>query len=336
MDLRTRGLGTTGLQITTVGLGAWAMGGSWKYGWGTQDDDASIATIHHAMSLGINWVDTAAIYGLGHSEEVVGRALRALPSSDWPLVFTKCGEIGDPARPYEDPIHSLEPASVRRECEASLRRLGIETIDLFQFHWPDDAGVPVEDSWGEMGRLVEEGKVRFGGVCNFDVALLERCEAVRHVESLQPPFSAARRESAEELIPWAAAHGTGVICYSPMASGRLTDTFSLDRLDALPDDDWRKRFLDRDEVIRDLEVRDALRPVAHRHAVSVAAVAANWVTAWPGVTGAIVGARRPEQVDGWIAAATFELTEADLDEIGVGIERAGAGEGPVRPAQTVG
>ncbi|HXA28867.1 MAG TPA: aldo/keto reductase [Candidatus Angelobacter sp.] len=330
--LDRRQLGTSGMEITTVGFGAWAIGGGgWAYGWGPQDDDGSVAAIRHAVERGINWVDTAAIYGLGHSEEVVGRALRDIPASERPFVFTKCGMIPDPSRPYEEPQRNLQPASLRRELEASLRRLGVERIDLYQFHWPDETGTPVEESWGEMVRFVEEGKVRAIGVCNFDVALLERCEALRHVDSLQPPFSLIRRDTGGDVIPWAAANHTGVIVYSPMQSGILTDTFSAERVARMAEDDWRRRsvYFNEPDLSRNLALRDALWPVARRHGVTVAAVAVAWTSAWPGVTGAIVGARDASQVDGWIAAGTLHLTRADLAEITEALRRTGAGSGPV-------
>jgi aryl-alcohol dehydrogenase-like predicted oxidoreductase len=232
------------------------------------------------------------------------------------------------------PKQVLRPETIRAECEASLRRLGVERIDLYQFHWPDESGTPVEDSWGQMARLVEEGKVRAAGVSNFDVPLLERCERLRHVDSLQPPFSLIRRKAAAAEIPWCAGHGTGVIAYSPMQSGILTDRFDLERVRRLAPDDWRRRspeFLS-PRVERNIALRDALRPIAGRHGATVAEVAIAWTLAWPGVTGAIVGARSPDQVDGWIAAAGVELSDADLDEIEGAIEASGAGAGPTRPA----
>ncbi|HEU4588493.1 MAG TPA: aldo/keto reductase [Gemmatimonadales bacterium] len=332
--LTARPLGTTGMDITTVGFGAWAIGGGgWAFGWGPQDDADSIAAIRHALDRGINWIDTAAVYGLGHSEEVVRRALEGVPRESRPYVFTKGGMIWDERNRMASPVQSLEPASIRRECEASLRRLGVERIDLYQFHWPDATGVAIEASWGEMVRLIEEGKVRAGGVSNFDVALLERCERIRHVDSLQPPFSLIRREAAERELPWCAAHNTGVIVYSPMQSGILTDGFSAERVAALPDDDWRRRSPEFQEprLGRNLALRNALTPIAKRHGVSVAAVAVAWTLAWPGVTGAIVGARSPAQIDGWIAAGNLTLDDRDLDDIAAAIEQSGAGRGPVRP-----
>jgi aryl-alcohol dehydrogenase-like predicted oxidoreductase len=333
---RKQRLGKTNLQLTTVGFGAWAVGGGgWAYGWGPQDDARSIAAIHHAIRRGVNWIDTAAIYGLGHSEEVVGRALRELPASERPYVFTKGGMIPNRERPYDEPERNLRPDSIRREVEGSLRRLGVERIDLYQFHWPDAIGTPIEDSWAEMTRLVDEGKVRAAGVSNFDVSLLQRAEAVRHVDSLQPPFSLIRRDAADDAIPWAAAHGTGVIVYSPMQSGLLTDTFSAKRLAALATDDWRRSSAHFTEpnLSRNLALRDALRPIAERHGVTVSAVAIAWTLAWPGVTGAIVGARSPEQVDGWIAAGSLELDTAELAAIEQAIQRIGAGSGPSVPAR---
>ncbi|MFI5387249.1 MAG: aldo/keto reductase [Fimbriimonadales bacterium] len=337
-DLITRSLWRQGPEITTVGLGAWAMGGGgWSYGWGPQDDATSIRAIHHAVELGVNWIDTAAIYGLGHSEEVIGKALNELPSDRRPLVFTKGGEIGDPERPYEEPVDTLAPASIRREVDASLRRLGVERIDLYQFHQPDQTGVLIEESWAELVRLADEGKVGAIGVANFDVSLLERAEAIRHVDSLQIQFSVMRRGAGVELIPWAKAHGTGVIVYQPMESGMLTDSFSAERVSRMAADDWRRsrdRFQE-PALSRNLALRDALRPVAKRHGTSVAAVAVAWTISWPGVTGAIVGARSPEQVDGWIAAGALRLNAEDLDEIASAVESTGVGSGPVRPPTEV-
>ena len=333
-SLLKRCLGSSGLEITTVGFGAWALGGGdWVFGWGPQDDNASVATMRRALELGVNWIDTAAIYGLGHSEEVVGRLLRELPASERPLIFTKCGLIWDEHNRMAEPRRVLKPGSIRQECEVSLRRLGVERIDLYQFHWPDEAGTPVEDSWSEMARLVEEGKVRLAGVSNFDVSLLERCEAIRHVDSLQPPFSLIRRDVAAREIHWCAEHGTSVICYSPMQSGLLTDTFSRERVASFAPDDWRRRSPEFQEpnVGHNLALRDALRPIAQRHDTTVSAVAIAWTIAWPGVTGAIVGARSPQQVDGWIGAASLELTSTDLEEIAAAIERTGAGTGPTLP-----
>ncbi len=334
MTLPTRPLGKSGIHITTVGFGAWAIGGGgWAFGWGPQDDEASIATMRRAIERGINWIDTAAVYGLGHSEEVVGRFLKIVPPSERPFVFTKCGLIWDDTDRMAPPRRVLRPDSIRAECEASLRRLGVERIDLYQFHWPDETGTAVEDSWGEMGRLLAEGKVRWTGLSNFPVPLLERCERVRHVDSLQPPFSLINRETARTLLPWCREHGTGVIVYSPMQSGLLTDRWTMDRVRSLAPDDWRRRspHLQSPAVERNLALRDALRPVAIRHRSSVEAVAVAWTLAWPGVTGAIVGARSPEQVDGWIAAGQLELGPEDLDEIARAIERTGAGSGPAHP-----
>jgi aryl-alcohol dehydrogenase-like predicted oxidoreductase len=262
-------------------------------------------------------VDTAAVYGLGHSEEIVRRALEGMSRRDRPYVFTKCGLVWDDADRMAAPREVLRPESIRRECEVSLRRLGVERIDLYQFHWPDTSGTAIEDSWQAMVRLVEEGKVRAAGVSNFGVDLLERCEAIRHVDSLQPPFSLIRREAGEREIPWCAAHQTGVIVYSPMQSGLLTERFTAERVRALPADDWRRRSGDfrSPRLERNLAIRDALRPVAKRLGVGVAEVAVAWTLAWRGVTGAIVGARSPEQVDGWIGAASLELGELDLAAI---------------------
>jgi aryl-alcohol dehydrogenase-like predicted oxidoreductase len=326
--LHRRRLGQTDISITGVGFGAWAIGGGgWVYSWGEQDDATSVAAIVRAVSRGLNWLDTAAVYGLGHSEEVVGRALRELPSRERPLVFTKCGLLPDAASPGDGLRRDLTPASLRRELEASLQRLGVEHIDLYQIHWPDDkTGTPIQDSWGEMARFVDEGKVRAIGVSNFDVALLESCEAVRHVDSVQPPFSLIERDAGSDVIPWAAAHGSGVLVYSPLQSGILTDGFSRERAQSLSPDDWRRRseHFNEPRLSQNLALRDALRPIALRHDTSVSAVAIAWATSFPGVTGAIVGARSPAQVDGWLAGVSLELTAADRAELEA-VLRASAG-----------
>jgi aryl-alcohol dehydrogenase-like predicted oxidoreductase len=295
--------------------------------------------MRRALDAGINWIDTAAVYGLGHSEKVVGQLLRQMPVADRPFVFTKCGLVWDPVDRMAPPRRVLKPASIRRECETSLRRLGIERIDLYQFHWPDEVGTLVEDSWAAMARLVEEGKIRAAGVSNFDVRLLARCEAIRHVDSLQPPFSLINRTAAAQEIPWCGSHDTGVICYSPMQSGLLTDRFTADRVALLANDDWRRRAPDfqQPNLRRNLALRDALRPIAKRHDTTVSAVAIAWILATPGVTAAIVGARTPAQVDGWIDAASITLAPEDLDEISAALQQTGAGSGPVpsvRPRAT--
>ncbi len=333
--LPVRQLGTTDMQITRVGFGAWAIGGAgWAYGWGPQDDNDSIAAMNHALELGINWIDTAAVYGLGHSEEIVGRLLKQRQGADRPYIFTKCGLVWNPNAPMEEARRILSPESIRRECEASLRRLGVEQIDLYQFHRPDDAtGTPPDVSWRVMAQLQQEGKVRAIGVSNFDVSLLKKIEPTHHVDSLQPPFSLIRREEAAAEIPWCHANRTGVIVYSPMQTGILTDSFSAERVRQMPDDDWRKGSVNfqTPRLEKNIALRDALIPIARRHNTTVASIAVAWTLAWPGVTGAIVGARSPSQIDGWIDAATLTLTSADLDEISLAIEKIGAGAGPTRP-----
>jgi aryl-alcohol dehydrogenase-like predicted oxidoreductase len=334
-SLPTRRLGSGGPEITTLGFGAWAAGGGgWAFGWGPQDDEQSVAAIHHAVGAGVGWIDTAAVYGYGHSEAVVGRALASLPPSERPLVFTKCGLLWDEKSPMTRPRRDSRPARIRQECHDSLRRLGVDAIDLYQFHWPDESGTPVEDSWAQMLRLTEEGKIRFAGVSNYDLPRLERCAAVGHVQSLQPPFSLIRRDAAAAEIPWCAAHGTGVIVYSPMQSGLLTDSYSVERSQALAPDDWRRQSPQHQppKLQQNLALRDALRAVAARHGATVSAVAVAWTLAWPGVSGAIVGARSPGQVDGWLEAAALRLDAPDLGEIRAAIERTGAGSGPVAPA----
>ena len=235
----TATLGRSGAAFTRLGLGTWAIGGPWRFGWGPVDDAESIAAIRRAIEEGINWVDTAAVYGIGHAEEMVGRALQGYTTGGEVFVCTKCGRKTDAdGAPYGD----LRPQSIIDECEASLRRLGVERIDLYQIHWPDiDSGTPLEESWSAMAKLVDDGKVRWVGVSNFGVDLLDRCEAIRHVDSVQPPLSMLQRSALGDVIPWAAAHGTGVIVYSPMASGLLSGTFDRGRLERLASDDMRLR-----------------------------------------------------------------------------------------------
>jgi aryl-alcohol dehydrogenase-like predicted oxidoreductase len=321
--MRFRRLGGAGPELSVVGVGAWAIGGPWRFGWGPQDDDESIAALHKAFDAGVTWVDTAAVYGLGHSEEVVGQVLRERAGEG--LVFTKCGRPWY-GRENNEPTYDLRPETIRFELEQSLKRLGTDHVDLYQFHWPDTTtGTPVEDSWGTMAELVTEGKVRWAGVCNFDLELLERCERIRHVDSLQPPYSLLDRAAAAELIPWCAANGTGVIGYSPLGSGLLSGGFDAQRARDLPEGDWRRSSPEFQEpaLSRNLALAERLEPVAERHAVPVAAVAVAWVLATPGVTGAIVGARRPSQVDGWLPAGSVQLTDADLAELRAAVEDTG-------------
>lgn len=332
--LPTRPLGRTGMEITRVGFGAWAIGGGgWAFAWGEQDDSESIAAIRHAVERGINWIDTAAVYGLGHSEEVVARALQDFSPADRPFVFTKCGLIWDPDEPTAVAKRIGEPASLRRELEASLRRLQVERIDLYQMHWPAEDGTPIEEYWGELVRMREEGKVRAVGLSNHRLEKLEAAARIGHVDTLQPPFSAIRREVADRELAWCAEQGTGAIVYSPMQSGLLTGSFSEERAAQLSEGDWRARSpeFSGDGLRRNLALAEALRPIAERHGTTVAAVAVAWVLAWPAVTGAIVGARNPRQVDGWVPAASLELTSADLDEVASAIRTTGAGAGPERP-----
>jgi aryl-alcohol dehydrogenase-like predicted oxidoreductase len=327
------------MTITRIGFGAWAIGGAgWFFAWGGQDDAESMAAISRAVASGVNWIDTAAVYGLGHSEEVVGRVLRDIPVSERPYVFTKCGLVWDEANPTTPPRRIGRPDSLRRELEGSLRRLGVERIDLFQMHWPADDGTPLEKYWGTLVELKAEGKVRAVGLSNHSALQLAAAERISHVDTLQPPFSAIERKVAAAELSWAAAHQTGVIVYSPMQSGLLTGGFDVARAAQLPADDWRSRDpnFTGDGLRRNLALAEALRPTAERHGATVAAVAVAWTLAWPGVTGAIVGARRPSQVDGWLGAATLVLSEADLDEIALRIALTRAGSGPNRPPSGVG
>ena len=329
----TAPLGRTGMDITRVGFGAWALGGGdWAYSWGPQDDDEAIAAIRHAVESGVNWIDTAAVYGLGHSEEVVGRALRDLPAADRPYVFTKGGMVWDESDRSVAPRRVAAPESLRREVEASLRRLGVDQIDLFQLHWPPDDGTKLEDYWQAFLDLKAEGKVRAVGLSNHNADQLERAEALGHVDSLQPPFSAIHRNAAAALLPWTTAHETGVIVYSPMTSGLLTGKFSTERVAALSADDWRRSSPDfTTRLDANLAVAAALDVVAQRHGVAQPAAAVAWTLAVAGVTGAIVGARSPRQVDGWLPATVLNWTDQDLDDVAAAIAASGAGEGPTRP-----
>lgn len=331
--LPTRQLGKTDMEITRVGFGAWAIGGGdWAFGWSTQEDSDSIAAIRRAVELGVNWIDTAAVYGLGHSETVVREALAELPPDARPYVFTKGGLVWDDANRAKPPALIGEPTSIRREVEASLKRLGVERIDLYQMHWPATDGTPIEAYWQTFLDLKEEGKIRAAGLSNHSVAQLTQAERLGHVDCLQPPFSAIRRESAAEL-QWCHEHDTGAIVYSPMQAGLLTGRFTVDRAASLPADDWRSRDPEftGDRLERNLRLVNALRSVAERYSADVAAVAVAWTLAWPGVTGAIVGARNARQVDGWIGAAKLDLTRDDLHEIADAIDSTGAGAGPVLP-----
>jgi aryl-alcohol dehydrogenase-like predicted oxidoreductase len=311
--MQTRRLGHSDLDLTPLGFGSWAAGGGdWEFGWGPQDDAESIAAIHRALDLGINWIDTAAVYGLGHSEEVVARALRGRPRR--PYLFTKCSMVWGEDRRVG---HSLRAASVRKECEASLRRLETERIDLYQIHWPDPEA-ELEEGWGTLARLREEGKVRWIGVSNFSVAQLRRAQKIAPVTSLQPPYSAVRSEVEKVLLPFCRDNGIGVIAYSPMQAGLLTGAMTRERVASFAPDDWRRRSSDFHEprLSRNLGLQGLLGRIGTRHGHSAAVVALAWVLRRPEVTGAIVGARRPAQVDGFAAALEFRLSPEEVDEIG--------------------
>jgi len=336
LTLPTTRFGLADMRITRVGFGAWALGGAgWRWAWGTQDDEESSAAIRSAVERGINWIDTAAVYGLGHSEEIVAHALQDIPRVDRPYVFTKGGMVWDEHNPAAEPDRVADPRSLRRELEDSLRRLDVERIDLYQIHWPAEDGTPLDVYWQTLLDFKAEGKVRAIGLSNHTAAQLEAAERLGHVDSLQPPFSAIHRDVARDELPWTAAHQTAVIVYSPMQAGLLTGAFTQERAASLSSGDWRSRSQDftGNRLLRNLALADALRPIAQRYHTSVAAVAIAWTLAWPGVTGAIVGARRPSQVEGWLPAATLELSDADLEEIAAAIERTGAGSGPARPGR---
>lgn len=306
--------------LSRVGLGAWAFGG---VGWGPQDDGDSIATVLHAVAQGVNWIDTAAVYGGGHAEEIVGKAVAELAPSERPLVFTKAGIRIDPSSgsTYRD----LSPASLRAECEASLRRLGVERIDLYQLHWPVDDPEVVEQAWGTLRELQREGSIRWAGVSNFKTELLERCAHIRRLDSVQLPLSLLEQAAVESELPWLAAHGVPTIVYSPLESGLLSGSFSMSRLAALPDDDWRRRRprFQSPQVERALDLVERLRPIASELGTTVAELAIAWTLHFAGVSGAIVGGRTPAQVDGWVGAATLQLEPATLEAIGMAIAEAG-------------
>ena len=316
--VRTNQLGGSDLFITPTGFGAWAIGGSgWEFAWGAQDDHDSIAAIHRALELGVNWIDTAAAYGLGHSEEVVARAL-AEWSGPRPYVFTKCGLRGDKNGKVQ---RTLRPISIREECEDSLRRLRVEAIDLYQIHWPVADSDEVADGWATMAQLQREGKVRWIGVSNFNVAQMRLAQQIAPITSLQPPYSLIRREIEQEILPFCLAEGIGVIVYSPMASGLLTGAMTRQRVAALGADDWRGRDPEFREprLSRNLELVGRLRAVGERHHHLPGQVAIAWTLRHPAVTGAIVGARNPTQVEEILAASELRLTDQEIAEIeGVG------------------
>ena len=313
-NMNTKQLGNSDMFITPVGFGSWAIGGAgWQFGWGRQSDNDSVAAIHRALELGVNWIDTAAAYGLGHSEEVVSRALAVWPGKR-PLVFTKCGLRWDAKGQVS---RALNSASIRKECEDSLRRLNVEAIDLYQIHWPVDGANELEEGWGTMAQLKREGKVRWIGVSNFNVSQLKQAQAISSVASLQPPYCLVHPEVENEILPYCKDQGIGVIVYSPMASGLLSGAMTRERIATLPNDDWRKQHPDFREprLTAHLALVERLREVGRRHNCSPGAVAIAWTLRNPAVTGAIVGARKPKQVEEVVAAAEIQLTEADVAEI---------------------
>ncbi|GIV95463.1 MAG: oxidoreductase [Herpetosiphonaceae bacterium] len=310
--MEQRQLGMSDLRITPIGFGAWALGGgNWSYGWGDQDDRESIAAIHRAIDLGINWIDTAPAYGLGHSETVIGKALKGLQHR--PYIFTKCSMVWDAAGELSG---NLKAASVRREVEDSLRRLQVDVIDLYQIHWPDP-DADIEEGWETLAQLQAEGKVRYIGVSNFSVDQMNRIRKIAPITSLQPPYSLINRSIEDENLPYCREHHIGVIVYSPMQSGLLSGKMTRERAASLPENDWRSREPDFQEPLlsRHLRLVDQLRHIAERHGRSVGEVAIAWTLRDPVVTGAIVGFRSPRQVEELIGAATFRLSPEDLAEL---------------------
>jgi aryl-alcohol dehydrogenase-like predicted oxidoreductase len=309
--LETTLLGKTGLDITRVGLGAWAIGGGgWEMGWGPQADDDSVATIHRALELGVNWIDTAAAYGFGHSEQVVGHALAALPDDQRPYVFTKASLIEGPGRTI---VPDLKRDSILREAEASLRRLGLDAIDLYQVHWPSP-DEDLEEGWAAFAELKEQGLVRHIGVSNVSVEQLRRAQQIAPVETIQPQYSLIDRDAETDLLPAAEREAIGVIVYSPMASGLLTGAMTRSRIAQLPDDDWRRfdRRFQEPRLSQHLAVVERLRAVADHHATTPGAVAIAWALRDPAVDGAIVGFRRPDQVGPLVDAANLRLDASDV------------------------
>jgi aryl-alcohol dehydrogenase-like predicted oxidoreductase len=308
----SRVLGNSNLHLTPIGYGAWAIGGgNWEFAWGAQNDDESLRTIERALDSGLNWIDTAAIYGLGHSEEIVGRALKGRAHK--PLVFTKCSMRWHADRSI---YRSLTAKSLQQELEGSLRRLGVDTIDLYQIHWPNPEG-EIEEGWETLARFQEEGKVRYIGVSNFSVAQLKRAQAIAPITSLQPPYSLLRRDIESEVLPFCLEQNIGVINYSPMVSGLLTGKMTAERAKNLPDDDWRKRNHNfrSPKLERNLALVELLRTIGQEHGVEPGVVAVAWTLRHPAITAAIVGARRPDQVDGVLPAATFQLIDAEAARI---------------------
>ena len=310
--LTLRTLGNSDLQLTPIGFGAWASGGgNWEFAWGPQDDNESITAIHRAIDLGINWIDTAAIYGLGHSEEIVGNALKG--ASRKPLVFTKCS-----MRWYEDRkiYRSLKADSLKAELEGSLQRLGVDVIDLYQVHWPNPEE-EIEEGWETLARLKEQGKVRWIGVSNFSVAQMKRAQAIAPITSLQPPYSMLRRAIEEEILPFAQDNGIGVINYSPMTSGLLTGAMTAERVAAFPADDWRRKAAEFNEprLSRNLQLVELLREIGNGYGVSPGVVAVAWTLHHPAITAAIVGGRSAQQVEGLAPALTFRLSDEEYARI---------------------
>jgi aryl-alcohol dehydrogenase-like predicted oxidoreductase len=321
--MQTKQLGTSDLQITPVGYGAWAIGGSgWQFAWGSQDDNESISAIHRALELGVNWVDTAAVYGLGHSEEVVARALQEWSGSR-PYVFTKCGLRWDEKGNVQK---VLRKDSIRKELEASLRRLKVDVIDHYQIHWPPEPDSPeLEEGWSTLADLKREGKVRWIGVSNFNLKQLRRAKAIAPITSLQPPYSLVHREIEEDILSYCLREGIGVIVYSPMASGLLTGAMTRERAARLPKDDWRSSHPDFTEPLlsRHLALVDRLREIGQRHGRSAGEVAIAWTLRNPAVTGAIVGARNARQAEGVMRAGELRLSDKEVNEIEqVGAENA--------------
>jgi aryl-alcohol dehydrogenase-like predicted oxidoreductase len=310
--METKQFGNTDMNITRIGFGAWAIGGgNWAFGWGPQDDNEAIAAMQRAIENGMNWIDTAAVYGLGHSEELVGKAIKGMKAK--PYIFTKCGLVWDEKRKTRQ---NLKAESIRRECEASLRRLDVDAIDLYQVHWPVD--VDLEEAWEMMAQLKSEGKVKWIGVSNYNIEQMKKCQAIAPVSSLQPPYSLLNREYEKETLPYCKEQGIGVIVYSPMGSGMLTGSMTRERIAAMPSDDWRRNsnYFKEPALTKNLALAETLKSIGEKHGRSAGEVAIAWTLKNPAVTAAIVGGRSARQVDGISRGWDFQLSEEELGEIG--------------------
>ncbi len=318
-------LGETDLNVSRIGIGTWAMGGRWQWGWGRQQDSDSIETIHQALTQGVNWLDTAPVYGLGHSEEVVGKALSDIPASERPMVFTKCGFNWNG---QGDVTPSLTARSIREEIEASLKRLCVETIDLYQIHWPNPES-ELEEAWATLSELKQEGKIRYAGVSNFSVEQMQRISPIMPIDSLQPNYSLIHRDVETHVLPYCDMHDMGVLAYSPMGSGLLTGKMTRTRIEALPEDDWRREApaFNEPQLSVNLAIVQVLEGISSNYGVSCAAAAIAWTFAHPALSAAIVGMRTPDQVQALVTAGSLQLKDEDIEALNLASMEPAASEG---------